>query len=108
MRKHRAVNLGMPAVRAADSPQDQAEPGQHPACRICSPENLPRRQGHRTAQPARHGFNQNQIWCELVAMGCELTAWMQMLALHGPARARNTSGCASPRPGPGPPRSPPR
>jgi Transposase DDE domain group 1 len=34
-----------------------------------------------------HGFNQNQIWCELVAMACELTAWMQMLALDGPARA---------------------
>jgi hypothetical protein len=23
-----------------------------------------------------HGFAQNQIWCELVAMACELTAWM--------------------------------
>jgi Transposase DDE domain group 1 len=34
-----------------------------------------------------HGFNQNQIWCELVAMASELTAWMQMLALDGPARA---------------------
>ncbi len=34
-----------------------------------------------------HGFDQNQIWCELVAMACELTAWMQMLALDGPARA---------------------
>jgi len=34
-----------------------------------------------------HGFAQNQIWCELVAMACELTAWMQMLALDGPARA---------------------
>jgi hypothetical protein len=34
-----------------------------------------------------HGFMQNQIWCELVAMACELTAWMQMLALDGPARA---------------------
>jgi Transposase DDE domain group 1 len=32
------------------------------------------------------GFNQNQIWCELVAMACELLAWMQMLALDGPAR----------------------
>jgi hypothetical protein len=32
------------------------------------------------------GFAQNQIWCELVAMACELTAWMQMLALPGPAR----------------------
>jgi hypothetical protein len=34
-----------------------------------------------------HGFAQNQIWCELVAMACELTAWMQMLALDSPARA---------------------
>jgi Transposase DDE domain group 1 len=34
-----------------------------------------------------HGFGQNQIWCELVAMACELTTWMQMLALNGPARA---------------------
>src|SRR5215813_3800573 len=34
-----------------------------------------------------HGFAQNQIWCELVAMACELLAWMQMLALNSPARA---------------------
>jgi hypothetical protein len=34
-----------------------------------------------------HGFDQNQVWCELVAMACELTTWMQMLALDGPARA---------------------
>jgi hypothetical protein len=34
-----------------------------------------------------HGFAQNQIWCELVGMACELTAWMQLLALAGPARA---------------------
>jgi hypothetical protein len=33
-----------------------------------------------------HGFDQNQIWCEIVAMACELTAWMQMLTLQGPAR----------------------
>ena len=33
-----------------------------------------------------HGFTQNQIWCELVAMAGELTAWMQMLALDGPAQ----------------------
>ncbi|MEZ7127744.1 IS1380 family transposase [Nonomuraea sp. AD125B] len=30
-----------------------------------------------------HQFTQNQIWCELVALACELLAWMQMLALHG-------------------------
>jgi hypothetical protein len=34
-----------------------------------------------------HGFAQNQIWCELVALASELTAWMQMLALPDhPAR----------------------
>jgi hypothetical protein len=32
------------------------------------------------------GFAQNQVWCEIVAMACELLAWMQMLALDGPAR----------------------
>lgn len=33
-----------------------------------------------------HGFAQNQLWLELVALASELTAWMQMLALDGPAR----------------------
>ncbi len=27
-----------------------------------------------------HGFAQNQIWCALVALACELTAWAQLLA----------------------------
>ena len=30
-----------------------------------------------------HQFAQNQIWCALVSLACELTAWMQMLALAG-------------------------
>src|SRR4051794_5929782 len=30
-----------------------------------------------------HDFAQNQIWCAIVALACELTAWMQMLALAG-------------------------
>jgi hypothetical protein len=33
-----------------------------------------------------HGFAQNQIWCELVALAAELTAWTQMLAFEGEAR----------------------
>jgi Transposase DDE domain group 1 len=33
-----------------------------------------------------HGFDQNQIWCEIVALACELLAWTQMLALTGKAR----------------------
>jgi hypothetical protein len=32
------------------------------------------------------GFAQNQVWCELVALASELTAWTQMLALDGAAR----------------------
>jgi hypothetical protein len=28
-----------------------------------------------------HGFDQNQIWCAIVALAVELTAWLQMLAL---------------------------
>ncbi len=32
------------------------------------------------------GFAQNQVWCEIVALACELLAWTQMLALPGTAR----------------------
>jgi hypothetical protein len=32
------------------------------------------------------GFAQNQVWCEIVALACELLAWTQMLALTGKAR----------------------
>ena len=30
-----------------------------------------------------HDVAQNQIWCAIVALAVELTAWMQMLALPG-------------------------
>ena len=30
-----------------------------------------------------HDFAQNQIWCAIVALAVELTAWMQMLTLPG-------------------------
>jgi hypothetical protein len=33
-----------------------------------------------------HGYDQNQIWCEIVALACELLARTQMLALSGKAR----------------------
>jgi Transposase DDE domain group 1 len=33
----------------------------------------------------RHDFAGNQIWCALVALACEITAWMQLLALTGHA-----------------------
>ena len=32
------------------------------------------------------GYAQNQIWCEIVALACELLAWTQMAALAGEAR----------------------
>ena len=31
-------------------------------------------------------FAQNQVWCEIVALACELIAWTQLLALAGAAR----------------------
>ena len=31
-------------------------------------------------------FSQNQLWCEVVTLACELLAWTQMLALAGDAR----------------------
>jgi hypothetical protein len=33
-----------------------------------------------------HGYDQNQIWCEIIALACELIAWMTMLALTGATR----------------------
>jgi hypothetical protein len=35
-----------------------------------------------------HEFGQNQIWCALVALACEITTWMQTLALAGHHAAR--------------------
>jgi hypothetical protein len=32
------------------------------------------------------GFAANQVWCEIVALACELLAWTQLLALAGTAR----------------------
>jgi hypothetical protein len=32
------------------------------------------------------GFAQNQVWCEIVALACELLAWTQLLALTGTGR----------------------
>ena len=46
----------------------------------------PLRQGHRAAEPPLKGFAQNQLWCEIVSLACELLAWTQMLALTGTAR----------------------
>jgi hypothetical protein len=33
-----------------------------------------------------HDFAQNQIWCALVMLAVEITAWMQLLALTDDAR----------------------
>jgi hypothetical protein len=55
-----------------------------------------------------HGFAQNQIWCAIVALAAELTAWMQMLTFPatrrgGGSRNGSDTGCSpSPRCSPGP------
>ena len=35
-----------------------------------------------------HDLDQNRIWCAIVALASELTAWLQMLALTGHAARR--------------------
>ena len=41
----------------------------------CEDRKDPVREGHRTAEPALlKGFAQNQVWCEIVALVCELLA----------------------------------
>ncbi len=35
-----------------------------------------------------HDFDQNRIWCAIVALAVEITAWMQMLALTEHAARR--------------------
>jgi hypothetical protein len=36
-----------------------------------------------------HGFDQNRIWCAIVSLAVEITAWMQMLALSGVDAAKH-------------------
>jgi hypothetical protein len=55
------------------------------------------REGHRTAEPAAEGFAQNQVWCEIVALACELLAWMQLLALTGRLSSVNAEWVSSRR-----------
>ena len=58
-----------------------------------------------------HGYAQNQIWCEIVALAGELLAWMQMLAFDrpGPPLGTQTAPAADlrRRRAPGPRRPPP-
>lgn len=88
----------------------------------------PRRGGYRAAEPAVEGFTKNQLWCEIVALACELLVWSQMLGLAGTGRRREpkrlrlrlfvsradsraadaSCGCASPNDGRGPAKSSPR
>jgi hypothetical protein len=37
-----------------------------------------------------HDFGQNRIWLAVVALACELTTWMQMLAFSVPAATKVT------------------
>lgn len=39
--------------------------------------------GGRAANLTLHGFDQNRIWCQIVALASELQAWTGMLALAG-------------------------
>jgi hypothetical protein len=70
-------------------------------------------QGHLAAEPPLKGFAQNQLWCEIAVLACELLALTQLLALadqacrREPKRLRLFSaacGGGSPSAGSGPAR----
>ncbi len=64
------------AARARRAPCSRRGPGNRIRCaKDTGLRNLP-----------LHGFAQNQIWCEIVALASDLLAWTAMLALTGPAR----------------------
>jgi hypothetical protein len=46
----------------------------------------PQRQGHGLRNLPLHGYHQNQLWCQIVALARKLLAWTAMLALTGTAR----------------------
>ena len=54
-----------------------------------------------------HTFDGNRIWCAIVALAVDITAWMQMLAMAGPDACcctcrtgrRGRTWCARPSPG---------
>jgi hypothetical protein len=48
------------------------------------------------------GFAQNQVWCEIVALACELLAWTQLLTLTGKARRWHPSDRKRSAPAPRP------
>ena len=45
------------------------------------------------------GFDQNQVWCEIVALACKLLAWTQILAPAGDAGGARTAPAAPVRHG---------
>jgi hypothetical protein len=67
---------------------------------VCTSAPAPAAQG---AGPGRFrtlplkGFAQNQVWCEIVALACELLAWMQLLALTGRLSSVNAERVSSRR-----------
>jgi len=48
------------------------------------------REGHRPLEPAAARVRENQIWCALVSLACELTAWAQLLAFTTPDSANRS------------------
>jgi Transposase DDE domain group 1 len=71
-----------PTRRRASSPNWNCGTAAGPAVRTGS--GTPRTPGCGTFRPL--SLAQNQLWCEIAALACELLAWTQMLALTETAR----------------------
>ena len=98
-----ARSCGSPTSAATASPcfatsakgGQLADPELRHLCRARCEDRI-RRARTPAAQPAPwHGYDRNMIWIEIVALACELLAWIQMLALSGPARRVGTKKAAA-------------
>jgi len=95
--------LHMWRVRDSQASEQQRQRAPRPRRRVAkgSPQGIWRNVMQQAGDPGRRircakdtglrnlplkGFAQNQLWCEIVALACELLAWTQMLALPGAAR----------------------
>ena len=83
----RARRCGPPTLTGTGSPASPPTP-RRPARRSRTPAPAPGRCEDRIRcakdtdlrNLPLHGYAQNQIWCEIVALACELLAWTQMPA----------------------------
>jgi hypothetical protein len=71
------------------------------AAAVSAPSPLRYTKDSRLANLPLHGLAQNQIWCAIVALACQVTAWMPTSSSSTTTPAAGSpSGCGAGTPGP--------